>query len=143
MPKLQLGHALVSEALLRRRADLLPRVALQHRLRPAQPLVGRGIAPVLGCGDPAALDGIVVQVLQFLPHDLIVRNGLRMGALLPELILIGLVRGAVVAELVEQPVTALGLQLREQLPGGVAFEIALSGGEIGRRRGWRGSGCRG
>ena len=87
---------------------LEPRIAPQHRLGTGQPFVGGGIPPVLRRTDETPLHGIVMQVLQLLPQDIVAEDGLRMGAFLPDLILVGLMRGAEVAELMEQPFATFG-----------------------------------
>ena len=49
---------------------------------------------------PAALHRVVVQIRQLLLHHLIVQDALRVRTLLPDLILVGFMRGPVVAELI-------------------------------------------
>lgn len=55
-----------------------------------------------------------------------------MRAFLPDLVFVRLMRRSVVTELVEQPAAALGWQLPDELPGGVAFQVPQHTGEIGR-----------
>jgi len=59
--------------------------------------------PMLRRRHHAALDRVVVQILQLLPHHLIVSDRLRMDAFLPDLMLgrLRAMRGAVIGELVE------------------------------------------
>ncbi len=60
-----------------------------------------GVTPVFRRRDQAALDRVIVQILQLLQHRLVAQDGLRMHAFLPDLVLAGsFMRGAVVAELV-------------------------------------------
>ena len=86
---------------------------------------------MFGRGDEAAFDGVVVQIVEFLEHHLVGADGCGVGAFLPDLVFVRLVRGAVVTELVEEPVAAFFLGLGEELFGGEAFQIAEGGGEVG------------
>jgi len=87
---------------------------------------------MFGRTSPATLHGVVVQILHLLPHHRIVEDGLRMRAFLPDLILVGLVRGPVVAELIQQPLAPLRLDLPDKLLGGEALEIAQDRRQVGR-----------
>ena len=65
-----------------------------------------------------------MEVIQFLIHHRLVREGLRMDSFLPDLMGTFLfMRGAVVRELVKQPVTFLRLDLLQQGSRGESFEV--------------------
>ena len=87
---------------------------------------------MFGRGDEAAFDGVVVQIVEFLEHYRIGADGFGVRAFLPDLVFVSLVRGAVVTELVEEPVASFFLGLGDELFGGEAFQVAEGGGEIGR-----------
>ena len=83
--------------------------------------------------DQAALYRIIVQIVEFLEHDFITRNGLCVGAFLPDLKLVWFVRGAIVAELIEQPLAALCRHLLDNEFSGITLDVAQDRGKIGRR----------
>lgn len=73
---------------------------------------------------PGPLHWIMVQVLELLQHGLVAQDGLRVNAFLPDLMLARrLMRGAVGAELVQEPRAALDLELRENLARGELLQI--------------------
>jgi hypothetical protein len=71
--------------------------------------------------DPSALHGISVKVFQLLSHHRIILDHLRMRALLPDLVFVGFMSGAVVSELVEQPLAAFEGKLLQNFGSREAF----------------------
>lgn len=107
VPKLDLGTHAISEAELL----LPPVIAAEQSYRSGQPFVRGCISPMLRGSDKTALHRIIMQIFQFLQHDLICRNRLRVKALLPNLILIlFLVRSTMVPQLVQEAFGFLLLQ---------------------------------
>jgi hypothetical protein len=71
----------------------------------------RGIPPVLGRGDQAPLDRIVVQIFHLLPDDRIAEHRLRVRALLPDLMFaLGFVVRTKISELLDEPFPTIRAQ---------------------------------
>jgi hypothetical protein len=110
----------------------LPWIAFKERMATDQPLVRGGVAPVLGTHDQAALNRVVVNVIDFLLHHFIRIDLLRVNAFLPDLMLLEfLVRCAEIGELIDQPVTLFQFNLRQERMGGEALELAQGVRQIG------------
>ena len=83
---------------------LFPRIAAEDGFGTLQPLMGRGVAPVLRRGDEAALDRVIVDVVDLLIHHLITVDFLRVRAFLPDLMAaFGFVLPAKIIEFAEEP----------------------------------------
>ena len=70
---------------------------------------------------PSALDRIIVQILQLLSHHGVIRDNLRMRALLPDLILVWFMRSTVIAKLIQKPFSILPGKLLQNFCGGELF----------------------
>src|SRR5947209_2223306 len=88
-----------------------------HQPRPARIVTRAGIAPVHGFIDIAALDRVVVHVLQLLAHHVPAPDLFGVAALLPELVVArGLVAQLQGAQLSEQDLRPVALQQVKALP---------------------------
>ena len=71
-----------------------------------------------------ALHRIIVEVLEFLKHDRVARDGLRVHALLPNLMVTrSFVFGPIEPKLVQQPATTIRVQLPQQFVGGEFLKV--------------------
>jgi hypothetical protein len=73
---------------------------------------------------PSPFHRIIVQILQLLMHHRIIRYHLRMRSLLPDLIFIRLMRSAIIAKLIQKPVSILCGKLLQNLRRGETLQVA-------------------
>jgi hypothetical protein len=82
-------------------------------------------------GHLSGAHGIGMQIVELLPHDVVVEDRLRMEALLPHLMLaVGLVPLAVELQFGDQPCPAFFRQLFQQQLRRVLFEIGDGAAEV-------------
>jgi hypothetical protein len=128
--QVQLGNASVWAVAL---PQLSPCIAPQQWCNARTPLMCRRIPPMLWGGYQPALDRVIVQIFQFLQHDLVTHDGLRMRAFLPNLMgAFELMCRAKISELIQEPLTSFRFQELQDLMRCMPLEMGDDARKIRR-----------